>query len=44
MRIPYDTSLDATATARQLDVELPDLDTMLGRLRVELETGELVAP
>jgi dTDP-4-dehydrorhamnose reductase len=43
MRVPHDTSLDATATAQRLSVELPDLDTMLGRLRVELETGELVA-
>jgi dTDP-4-dehydrorhamnose reductase len=43
MRVPYDTSLDATATARRLGVELPNLDTMLARLRVELETGELVA-
>jgi len=43
MRVPYDTSLDATATARRLGVDLPGLDTMLGRLRVELETGELVA-
>jgi hypothetical protein len=39
--VPYDTSLDATATARRLGVELPDLDTMLARLRVELDTGEL---
>jgi dTDP-4-dehydrorhamnose reductase len=39
MRIPYDTSLDATATAERLDVELPDLDTMLGRLRDELEVA-----
>jgi dTDP-4-dehydrorhamnose reductase len=38
MRVPYDTSLDATATAVRLGVELPDLDTMLGRLRAELET------
>jgi dTDP-4-dehydrorhamnose reductase len=42
MRVPYDTSLDATATAARLGVELPDLDTMLARLRVELDTGELV--
>jgi dTDP-4-dehydrorhamnose reductase len=41
MHVPYDTSLDATATAKRLGVELPDLDTMLARLRVELETGEL---
>jgi hypothetical protein len=39
MRVPYDTSLDATATAKRLAVELPDLDTMLARLRVELDTG-----
>jgi dTDP-4-dehydrorhamnose reductase len=43
MRVPYDTSLDAAATARRLGVELPDLETMLGRLRMELETGEFVA-
>jgi dTDP-4-dehydrorhamnose reductase len=39
MRVPYDTSLDATATAKRLGVELPDVDTMLARLRVELDTG-----
>jgi dTDP-4-dehydrorhamnose reductase len=43
MRVPYDTSLSATATAARLGVELPSLDATLGRLRVELETGELVA-
>ncbi|MGH2946632.1 MAG: SDR family oxidoreductase [Solirubrobacteraceae bacterium] len=32
VRVPYDTSLDARATAAALGVELPDLDTMLGRL------------
>ena len=37
MRVPFDTSLDATATAERLGVELPDLDTLLGRLRDELE-------
>jgi dTDP-4-dehydrorhamnose reductase len=30
--VPYDTSLDATATAAALGVELPDLDTQLQRL------------
>ena len=35
--IPYDTSLDATATAAALGVQLPDLDTTLARLRTELE-------
>ncbi len=38
MRVPYDTSLDATATAARLGVELPSLDAMLARLRVDLET------
>jgi dTDP-4-dehydrorhamnose reductase len=36
--VPRDTSLDATATAAILDVELPDLDTTLHRLRREMET------
>ena len=35
--VPYDTRLDATATARVLGVELPDLDTQLARLRHEME-------
>jgi dTDP-4-dehydrorhamnose reductase len=39
MRFPYDTSLDATATAQRLGVELPDLDAMLARLRVEVDMG-----
>jgi len=38
MRVPYDTSLDAAATAARLGVELPSLDAMLARLRVDLET------
>ncbi len=33
---PYDTSLDARATAAALGVELPTLDEQLGRLREEL--------
>jgi dTDP-4-dehydrorhamnose reductase len=37
-RVPFDTRLDAKATAAQLGVELPDLDTMLGRLRTQLES------
>jgi dTDP-4-dehydrorhamnose reductase len=41
--VPYDTSLDATATAARLGIRLPDLDTTLARLRAELETGELAA-
>jgi dTDP-4-dehydrorhamnose reductase len=35
--VPFDTRLDATATAAALDAELPDLDTMLARLRAELD-------
>ncbi|TMM04367.1 MAG: sugar nucleotide-binding protein [Actinobacteria bacterium] len=35
--VPFDTRLDATVTAAALGVELPDLDTMLGRLRAQLE-------
>ncbi len=37
--VPHDTRLDATATARTLDVRLPDLDTQLTRLRGELEAA-----
>jgi dTDP-4-dehydrorhamnose reductase len=35
--VPYDTRLDARATARVLGVELPDLETQLAQLRNELE-------
>jgi dTDP-4-dehydrorhamnose reductase len=35
--VPYDTRLDAAATAAVLGVELPDLDTQLARLRHEME-------
>jgi dTDP-4-dehydrorhamnose reductase len=35
--VPYDTRLDARATAATLEVDLPDLDTTLARLRAELE-------
>jgi dTDP-4-dehydrorhamnose reductase len=38
--IPYDSRLDATATAARLGVDLPDLDTQLARLRHELEELE----
>jgi dTDP-4-dehydrorhamnose reductase len=37
--VPFDTRLDATATAQALGVELPDLDTMLRRLRAEFESS-----
>jgi dTDP-4-dehydrorhamnose reductase len=37
--IPYDTRLDATATAGALGVRLPDLRTALHRLRIQMETG-----
>jgi dTDP-4-dehydrorhamnose reductase len=36
-RVPHDTSLDATATAAALDADLPDVDTILARLRREME-------
>jgi dTDP-4-dehydrorhamnose reductase len=36
-RAPRDTRLDASATAAALGAQLPDLDTMLGRLRAQLE-------
>jgi len=36
--VPFDTRLDAAATADALDVELPDLDGMLGRLRTQMES------
>lgn len=35
--VPYDTRLDAAATAAVLGIELPDLDTQLARLGDELE-------
>jgi dTDP-4-dehydrorhamnose reductase len=41
MRVPYDTSLDARATAQRLGIELLSLDAMLRSLRVELDTGAL---
>jgi hypothetical protein len=37
--VPADTRLDARATARALGVELPSLDTMLTRLRAEVESS-----
>ena len=39
--IPYDTRLDATATAAALGVRLPDLRSQLERLRAQLETGRV---
>jgi dTDP-4-dehydrorhamnose reductase len=43
--VPEDTRLDARATARELGVELPDLDAMLRRLKGEVEaTGSLPCP
>ena len=36
--VPFDTRLDARATAVALDAELPDLDTMLARLRTQMES------
>lgn len=37
--VPVDTRLDATFTARALDIDLPDLDTMLRRLRADTESS-----
>jgi dTDP-4-dehydrorhamnose reductase len=39
--IPYDTRLDATATAAALGVTLPDLRAQLRRLRAQIETGRI---
>jgi dTDP-4-dehydrorhamnose reductase len=39
MRVPYDTSLDATRSAQRLGVELRSLDEMLARLRAELDAS-----
>jgi dTDP-4-dehydrorhamnose reductase len=40
--VPYDTRLDAAATAARLGVELPDLGAQLARLRRELEEAACV--
>ncbi len=39
--LPYDSSLDASETAKRLDVELPTLTELLGALRHERTTGAL---
>jgi dTDP-4-dehydrorhamnose reductase len=39
--VPFDTSLDATATAAALGVEPPDVRAQLRRMRQELETGSV---
>ena len=39
--VPYDTSLDGTATAAALGVEPPDVRTLLGRLREQIDTGRI---
>jgi dTDP-4-dehydrorhamnose reductase len=41
--VPFDTRLDAAYTAEALRVKLPDLETMLGRLRRELESSRSAA-
>ncbi len=40
--IPFDTSLDATATAEALGYELPSLSELLSKFRVHYEQGVLV--
>ena len=42
--VPYDTRLDATATAAALGVELPGVDALLARLRAEIDTGTISPP
>lgn len=42
MRAPRDTSLDGRRTAAGLSVTLPDVDALLGRLRVQRETRAIV--
>jgi dTDP-4-dehydrorhamnose reductase len=37
--LPHDTSIDGTATAAALGLELPDVRTLLGRLRDQIDTG-----
>jgi dTDP-4-dehydrorhamnose reductase len=39
--VPYDTRLDATATAAALGVTLPSLGTLLGRLRTQMDAGRI---
>jgi dTDP-4-dehydrorhamnose reductase len=39
--VPYDTSLEGSATAAALDFELPDVRTILRRLRDQIDTGSL---
>jgi dTDP-4-dehydrorhamnose reductase len=39
--IPYDTRLDASASAAALGVTLPDLRTLLARLRHQIDTGRI---
>jgi dTDP-4-dehydrorhamnose reductase len=41
--VPYDTSLTATATAATLGVELPSVDDLLRRMRVEVDSVGSVA-
>jgi dTDP-4-dehydrorhamnose reductase len=39
--LPHDTTLDGTTTAEALDFELPDVRTLLGRLRDQIDTGRI---
>jgi dTDP-4-dehydrorhamnose reductase len=41
--VPFDTSLDAAATARRLGVVLPGLTELLARMRRELDSVEVAA-
>ena len=42
--VPYDTSLDSRVSAAALGIEPPGLRTLLERLRIEIDTGELASP
>jgi dTDP-4-dehydrorhamnose reductase len=39
--VPYDTSLDGAATAAALGVDLPDVRTLLRRLRGQIDSGAI---
>jgi dTDP-4-dehydrorhamnose reductase len=42
--VPYDTSLDGTATAATLGVPSPDVRALLRRLREQIDAGTIIPP
>jgi hypothetical protein len=42
--VPYDTSLDGTATAAALGVPSPDVRALLRRLREQIDAGTISPP